>query len=86
MLLPMVLRPGVGSTMMAKFGGVDRCLKRYLTLSGGDVDGAAAAVKLTIAFREEHSVDTIEESIRSNGTFETVCPMRCGAALTEGRR
>eukprot|EP01046_Picozoa_sp_COSAG06_P002468 COSAG06_NODE_88_length_24864_cov_7.159368_5_plen_157_part_00 len=52
-----------GAAMMAKFGGAERCLKRYVAMSGGtDAEIAATAVRATIAFRTEHGVDDITAS------------------------
>jgi len=64
-----------GAAMMAKFGGAERCLKRYVAMSGGtDAEIAATAVRATIAFRTEHGVDDIEARITASGVLAKVEP------------
>lgn len=73
-LLGAEITSGVGAAMMCKFGGVERCLARYVRYAGAG-EPAAAAVRATVAFRTEHNVDEIEARITENGTLDLVGPL-----------
>eukprot|EP01052_Picozoa_sp_SAG31_P037399 SAG31_NODE_4823_length_2927_cov_3403.860679_4_plen_159_part_00 len=60
-------------TMIARFGGEQRCLQRYLSLAGGtDVTKAAAAIRATLAFRAETGADTVLETAVASGLVAKV--------------